>query len=209
MNIENPKMILQGTIYITDNINLIMDIIDMKDPNTVVINLDEYNESIKGEYVIQGAELLPPPGAVIAEQDGDVEAYDFIYESWYNESPIQLFITGIIATLYKGKNIIIYYPELNNPESISAKKMMSMFWNRFGIGIGIVNISRVVFDYLKTPLWLNMMYSHRVIGAYEFLFIYPEDAKIQEPEMRLLCEDIRPTEADPIRVFFDISGRRY
>lgn len=202
-SLQDPKIILKGSIDITDNLAFVMDMISIGNLNLVIINLDEYNNQIQGECVIQGAELLPPPAAVIAEQDGDMQAYDYIYDNWYSEPAIQLFMTGIITTLYKGKNILLYYPELNNAESITIPKLLEIFWIRFGIKIGIVNINSCMYNFKLTPIWLNLMYHNRVLGAYEYLLEYPTDAIIQAPEMAMLVDDIRPPEQDKVKAILD------
>jgi hypothetical protein len=113
------KSILIGRIDITDNLDFVKEVLMNPDPNTILINLDEFNNSLNGPYTIQGVELLPPPEAVIAEQESDMEAYDFIYDAWYNQPELNLFVTGLIASLYQGKNILMYYPDLNPAESIT------------------------------------------------------------------------------------------
>lgn len=210
-NLSNPKIILKGRIDITDNLEFVLDIIKEKYPNMMIINLDEYNNQIQGENVIQGAELLPPPGAVIAEAEGDMYTYDIIYESWYAEPNMQLYITAIISYLYTGKNLILYYPELSNNESITMPKLFDMFWKHYGIKFGIVSNNmqpqNPYYDFRSTPTWLNMMYCHRVIGVNEFLIQYPDDAKIQASEMMLLIEDIRPIESDPVKAILEYQHK--
>ncbi len=222
-SITNPEIILKGSIDITDNLQFVQEMISIGNLNLVIINLDEYNEQIKGENVIQGAELLPPPAAVIAEQDGDMTSYNYIYDSWYNEPAIQLFITGLITTLYRGKNILFYYPDLKDQESITIPKMFEMFWRRFGIRFGVIGVSNVYYDFKSTPVWLNLMFQYGVVGVNEYLTLYPDDARIQPREMARLVSIVRPTEQDKpkaileyqkklkqnpktIRVLFDIGG---
>jgi hypothetical protein len=186
------KSILIGRIDITDNLDFVKEVLMNPDPNTILINLDEFNNSLNGPYTIQGVELLPPPEAVIAEQESDMEAYDFIYDAWYNQPELNLFVTGLIASLYQGKNILMYYPDLNPAESITIPKMLAIFWNKYGIGIGTLGVNNGTYRLNCTPLWLAMMYQCGVIGYVEFLVVFPDDAHIQGPEMNRLLLDIRP-----------------
>ena len=190
------KSILIGRIEITDNFGFVMEVLSNPDPNTLLINLDEYNNQISGEYVIQGMELLPPPEAIIAEQESDMQAYDYIYDAWYNQPELKLFVAGIIASLYKGKNILLYYPDLNPAESITVPKLMGIFWNKFGIGIGTLGANNCTYRLNCTPLWLSMMYQSNIIGYTEFLIVFPDDAHIQTPEMMRLLYEIRPIGKD-------------
>lgn len=186
------KSILIGRIEITDNIGYVKEVLSNPDPSTILINLDEFNNEISGQFTIQGVELLPPPEAVIAEQESDMEAYDFIYDAWYNQPELKLFVTGLIASLYQGRNILMYFPDLNPAESITIPKLLGMFWNKYGIGIGTLGLNNCTYSLNYTPLWLAMMYQCGVIGYVEFLIVFPDDARIQDQEMMRLLTDIRP-----------------
>jgi hypothetical protein len=77
----------------------------------------------------------------MAEQDGDQFAYDAIMDDYYNIKDIQLFVTGIINMLYRGVNVLIYYPDLDPKESITVPKLINLYWNKFGLGIGVLGVS--------------------------------------------------------------------
>jgi len=183
--------VLTGRIDITDNIILIRELLNSLADSTVIINLDEDNK-LEGNIVIQGTMLLPPPEAIIAEQDGDEYSYDTILNEYYNIPDMQLFVTGIINMLYRGNNILFYYPDLNPTESITIPKLLNLFWNKFGLGIGIIGIRECSYNYANIPMWLNMLYSVDAISAYEYLSKYPNDAKILDSFMSKLIGDIRP-----------------
>ena len=183
--------VLTGRIDITDNIILIRELLNSLADSTVIINLDEDNK-LEGNIVIQGTMLLPPPEAIIAEQDGDEYSYDTILNEYYNIPDMQMFVTGIINMLYRGNNILFYYPDLNPTESITIPKLLNLFWNKFGLGIGIIGIRECSYNCANTPMWLNMLYSVDAISAYEYLSKYPNDAKILDSFMSKLIADIRP-----------------
>ena len=222
------KSILIGRIEITDNLGFVKEVLTNPEPGTILINLDEFNNEISGQFTIQGVELLPPPEAVIAEQESDMEAYDFIYNAWFEQPELKLFVAGLIASLYQGRNILMYFPDLNPAESITIPKLLNIFWNKYGIGIGTLGLNNCTYRLNCTPLWLNMMYQCGIIGYIEFLVVFPDDAHIQDPEMMRLLNDIRPIgnntkeciaeilryqkrlKKNPMTqtVFCDISGRR-
>jgi hypothetical protein len=183
--------VLTGRIDITDNPIIIRELLNSLADSTVIINLDEDNK-LEGNIVIQGTMLLPPPEAIIAEQDGDEYSYDTILNEYYNIPDMQLFVTGIINMLYRGNNILFYYPDLNPTESITIPKLLNLFWNKFGLGIGIIGIRECSYNYANIPMWLNMLYSVDAISAYEYLSKYPNDAKILDSFMSKLIGDIRP-----------------
>jgi hypothetical protein len=185
------RVILTGRIDIPDNIILIRELLNSLADSTVIINLDEDNK-LEGNIVIQGTMLLPPPEAIIAEQDGDEYSYDTILNEYYNIPDMQMFVTGIINMLYRGNNILFYYPDLNPTESITIPKLLNLFWNKFGLGIGIIGIRECSYNYANIPMWLNMLYSVDAISAYEYLSKYPNDAKILDSFMSKLIGDIRP-----------------
>ena len=183
--------LLKGRIDITDNIFLIRDILNSLADSTVIINLDEDNKLV-GDIVIQGTMLLPPPEAIIAEQDGDELTYDNVMNDYYNIPDLQLFVTGIINSLYQGINILIYYPDLNPAESITVPKLLNLFWNKFGIGIGIIGAREGFYNYKNIPMWLNMLYNVDAINGYQYLAMYPINAIILDGFMSKLINEIRP-----------------
>ena len=187
--------VINGRIDITDNIILIRDIIDSLDTSTIIINLDEDNKLI-GKQVVQGTILLPPPEAMMAEQDGDEIAYDTILFDYYNTRDLQLYVTGIINTLHNGLNILFYYPNLNPAESVTVPKLLSLFWNMFGLGIGIIGVRDCVYNYSNIPLWLNMLYNANAIDPYEYLTCYPLDINIMDQQMSKLIYDLRPVDTE-------------
>jgi hypothetical protein len=90
--------VLIGRLDITDNIILIRELLTSLADSTVIINLDEDNK-LEGDIVVQGTLLLPPPEAMIAEQDGDAVLYDSILNDYYNIPDIQLVVSGLINML--------------------------------------------------------------------------------------------------------------
>lgn len=185
--------VLNGRIDITDNIILIRELLQSLADSTIIINLDEDNK-IEGDIVVQGTMLLPPPEAIIAEQDGDGLLYDSILNDYYNIPDIQMFVSGIINMLYRGVNILFYYPDLNPAESVTVPKLLNLFWNKFGIGIGIINVREGMYNNKNIPMWLNMLYSVGAIEGYEYLSKYPKDAVILDVFLTKLIQEIRPAD---------------
>jgi len=198
--------VLYGRIDITDNVEIVRTIINSLDNSAVIINLDE-DSRIDGNNVIQGSVLLPPPEAIMAEQDGDQFAYDAIMDDYYNIKDIQLFVTGIINMLYRGVNVLIYYPDLDPKESITVPKLINLYWNKFGLGIGVLGVSDCYYNNNSIPMWLNMLYDANAIGPYEYLCKYPLDAKLLDNYISKLINDIRPADKDKSKGIFRLHKR--
>lgn len=191
------ERILTGTIDITDNLPFILDLSQNANPCVVIINLDEDNMQLKSSRnVLGGVELLPPPEALMAEIDGDEQTYDIIYNMHFDTEFVTKYVTCLIGALYIGKRIILYYPSLDPSENNTVKKLLEMFWKRYGIGIGIMGRNMGMYDITCTPIWLKMLYTGMIIGPIEFLAKYPIDAVLEAPIMDRLLNDIRPVSTD-------------
>lgn len=180
--------ILTGTIYITDDLQLVRNV---PDRTVKIISLDEENRISPNEpNVIVGTCLLPPMEALIAEVDGDEDLYDAYYLNHLNEPSIQEFIGAIISALYKGISLLMYAPMMK--ENIFVSKLRSHLWALYGIGIGIAGGEPCQFDPRCIPIWLNMIYFANVIGPNEFLLYYPENAYMDDMIINKLIVDIKP-----------------
>lgn len=168
--------ILKGTVYITDNLNIVMNVPD----NSVrVIALDE------GEFlnpndpnVIVGSCLLPPPEALIAEVDGDEDLYNLHYMTHFNNPYNQQFIAALIGALYQGTSLLLFTPKIK--DNFTIVKLREMFWGFFGIKIGIAGVDECVYDQKCIPIWLNMIFLSDIISPNEYLIMYPSDAKLDD-----------------------------
>ena len=70
-------------------------------------------------------------------------------------------------------------------------------FNRYGIHIGKIGAqnpveSQCFYDEKCIPIWLNMIYSVRVISGLEYLYQYPEDAVINTNVMDDLIRELSP-----------------
>lgn len=188
--------ILKGTIYITEDVNYIYNL-PLQTGMHKIVNLDEDGILGDGRDIIGGTCLLPPIDAKIAEADGNEQMYDTIYSNHLLLPFQQQFIAALIAFLYKGGNLVLFLPELGYTNT--KEKLIKFLWTIYGIHPGIIppNVTNYdggcFYDVKCTPIWLNLIYSARVISAYEYLIQYPEDAMISNQEvMNLLIEDINP-----------------
>lgn len=172
--------ILKGTMYITDDPNVVYNL-PMDNNRTRVISMDEDNTLIENDGILVGTCLLPPIEAKIAEADSNEPLYDNIYSNHLLEPYQQQFISAILSYLYKGGNFILFLPETG---TITRDKFIYFMYRNFGVHIGIIGhpnpqAANWYCDERCIPLWLNMIYSVHVISAYEYLYMYPIDAVIQ------------------------------
>ena len=191
--------ILKGFIYITDNLDAVYNF--PVGPTGKIINLDEDGILPENENVIGGTCLLPPMAAKIAEADGNEALYDEIYKAHLLEIYQLQFISALLAYLYKGGNLLLFLPELGYTNTMD--KLIQFMQLLYGIHIGKIgsnnpNDSIVFYDLGYSPMWLNLLYNDAcIINAYEFLYLFPEDANINNNPrvMERLINDIRPVES--------------
>lgn len=185
---------LKGQIFITDNMDVIFN--TPLNQFSKVVSLDEDDVLEKSNNVLGGTCLLPPMEAKIAEADGNEQMYDAIYSEHLLMPFQQQFIAALIAFLYKGGNLIIFLPEIgyNN----TANKFIEHLFRLYGIHPGLIGdsnpmIANCYYDTKCIPIWLNLLFIADVVSPTEFLYLYPEDAVINnESVMRKLLDYIRP-----------------
>ena len=184
--------ILKGSIYITDNLDIVY---NAPFNTTKIINLDEDGILQDNEAFIGGTCLLPPMEAKIAEADGNEYNYDIFYQSHLMEPYQQQFIAALISYLYRGGNLILFLPETGYDNT--KKKLIYHLWTLYGIHIGIIGSTNpyesCYYDEKCEVIWMNMIYTSKVIDAKEYLYMYPLDAVINNQQViSELIEELHP-----------------
>lgn len=185
---------LKGTIYITEDMNIINSI--PYNGNARIVSLDEDNILPENNITLVGTCLLPPMEAKIAEVDGNQELYDTIYSNHLLMPYQQQFASALISYLYKGGNLILFLPELgyNNTKEM----VIYQFYKLYGIHIGLIGaqdpqVANCYYDETCIPMWLNSIYSVSAITPYEFLYMYPLDAVLSNNVIiKKLVEELNP-----------------
>lgn len=187
--------ILKGTIFITSNIDIIYN--TPMNGTVKIINLDEDGVlNMNSSNIIGGTCLLPPMEAKIAEADGNEMLYDNAYSSHLLMPFQQQFIAALIAFLYKGGNLILFLPELGYTNTID--KLVEHLFKLYGLHPGIIGhqnpqMTNCYYDAKCIPIWLNLIFIANVISAYEYLYMYPEDASIfNDAVINQLIYEIQP-----------------
>ena len=189
--------IIKGTAYITGDVNVIYN--TPMNNMIKVVSMDEDGILMENDSIITGTCLLPPVQAKIAEADGNEQLYDTIYTNHLLDQYQQQFISALLSFLYKGGNLIFFLPELGYTNTM--EKFTALMYSRYGIHIGLIGhqnpaIANFYLDERCIPIWLDMIYSVRVIDAYEYLYQYPLDAPLgcNSRTMEQLLDEIRPFE---------------
>lgn len=189
-------MILKGNILLTTNKNIIMETLHMR-PDVKIISLDEDNElGLDPRIVIPGTILLPPPEAIIAEVDGDEKKYNIIYNAHLLSEPVKEYISSILAFLYKGGKLLLYYP--NSDYNNTMKNMVFFILINYGIHIGIIddpdpNISGCYFDANLENVQLDLIYYYtNIMDWREYLYNYPPMFPINDQILNILLNQINP-----------------
>lgn len=186
--------ILKGDITLTDNLEFVKEILFSNSPNTKIISLDESN-SIPLEHpnVIGGICLLPPIDALIAEADGDEELYNQYYYDHFTNPSVEQFVAAVVILLMSNINLLVYIPEID--QTNTAKKLMEMFWRRYGIGMGVMSNTIQKshnYDYSASPIWLGFAIKSNVISCRDYLYAYPIDCSIPDDILQYIIMDISP-----------------
>lgn len=186
---------LKGTIFITDNLDIIYNA-PIGSRLIRIVSLDEDGILDNMNGVIGGTCLLPPIEAKIAEADGNEQMYDRCYSGHLLLPYQQEFLSALIAFLYKGGDLILFLPELgcNN----TATKLIQHLYAMYGIHPGLIGdknpqVANCYYDAKCSPIWLNMIFIANVISAREYLFMYPVDAVItNDAVMCKLIDEMKP-----------------
>lgn len=183
---------LTGSIYITNSIDVIRSI--QIEPNTRIINLDEDLVNTDSNFVIGGTCLLPPIEAKMAESDGYEKLYDDIYVRSLT-APFQTeFFTALIAFLRKGGKLILFLPDDPN----AFVKLPAYIMTLYGIHIGIIGaqdplIANSYYNNAYLYIWLNLLYTHNIISAFEYLYLFPMQLDVNNNAItNKLIVDIKP-----------------
>lgn len=186
---------LKGTIYITDSLDVLYNI--QLNGMTKIISLDEDNVlDMESKDIIGGTCLLPPIEANIAEVDGNELLYNEAYSNHLLLPYQQQFISALIAFLYKGGNLILFLPELGYTNT--TEKLVEHLFRIYGLHPGVIGqqnplLANCYYDAKCIPIWLNLIFTANVISAYEYLYMYPEDASISNTSiMNRLIQEIKP-----------------
>lgn len=190
-------MILKGNIYITTDENIIREAIYNR-PDVKVISLTEEGQlkDIDPRCYVSGTILLPPLDAIIAEIDGDEQKYDMIYFAHMSSPSVKEYMSSIIAFLYKGGKLLLYFPSENYNNTL--KKMLYFILIQYGIHIGIIgdtnpDNARCYFDANLECLQLDLIYFYTGIMDWrEYLYMYPLNFPISNQILDILMNQIRP-----------------
>ena len=173
----------KGNIFITSNVSVVYN--TPLNSNVRIISLDEDGILAENDSIIKGTCLLLPIDAKIAEADGNEQLYDVIYAN-HLSAPYQYdFIGALLAFLFKVGDLILFLPDMEYTNTI--KKFIELMYKRYGVHIGFIDtpndpvLSCCRYDERCLPMWLNMMYNIDAIGIYEYLYLYPSDARIEPP----------------------------
>lgn len=159
-------MLLKGTIYITNDINLCLT--NMAMCKTIII-ADE-PENYRMPQAIGGSLLLPPYQALELLVDGNERDFEFEYDQYLNNDiSVYKFINIILQALIVGTNIIF----LVESNDIDFMKVLRRY---FAVSFGIIlgdSMNPFSFDINYTTSILNRLYSCDDISKETYLSLYP------------------------------------
>lgn len=190
-------MILRGNIYITSEKDIIFQALQSNDPGLKIISIDEDKTlGFENDRIIPGTILLPPIDAKIAELDGDEQKYDIIYSIHLQTDPVKQYMAGILAFLFNGGRLLIYYPdqEYNNTKI----KLLAFIFIIYGVHIGILGDNNpdnatCFYDANLEHFQLDLIFQFtRIIDWRTYLILYPLEFPIPDQILDILFMELHP-----------------
>lgn len=162
----------------TDNRQEVMNIISSNAPNIKVLDLEE-DASLPLDHpmVANGIAILPPVDSMIAEQDGNANAYFDFYYKRMCEPEQEDFMTAIICFLCNGNTMVVYIP---NIRSVLASMFRKVIDAKYGILIGMYPQEQTLYNYDFAPVWLWKMYTVNFISARDYMILFPKEQLIPD-----------------------------
>lgn len=179
--------ILTGQFLITDNRSEVMNMISSNAPNLRVMDLEEEASlPLDHPMVVNGIPLLPPVDSIIAEQDGNAQAYFGFYYDRLGEPEQEDFMTAIICYLCNGGIMIGFVPDL---KFVMPNMLRRVLDARYGIRIGMYPMEQTLYNYDYAHIWLWKMYTVGFIDAKMYLKLFPVEQHIPDYAISKLIYD--------------------
>ncbi len=196
-------MLLKGTIYITNDINLCLSNLNMC--KTIIIADEPDNYRIP--QAVGGSLLLPPYEAMSALVDGEENIFKSIYMDYLNNNlSVYKFINIILQALIAGTNIILLI-DREGPKFDMV--LREYFISAFGIILGDES-HQFQFDLNYIPGILNRLYSDDDINVEYFLRLFPEDMPFDPFIIRKMAFDTHtPFINDYENQLSELKGKLY
>lgn len=185
----------KGNIFITTDMNIIINQANMRDPNTRIVFLDEVDPHlIESTGGLAGYLLLPDYNGTCARLDNDMEGYRSLYIQHLMSESVTLYIGVIFRVLLEGANIIFYMSK--DSYEMYFPLLNEFFMNSFGLCIGTAQ-SQPVFNINFTPQILTMMYlissgNLKLLSFEEFMLLYPQGIQLNDDVIRKMADEINP-----------------
>ena len=138
-------MNILGTLYLTDNKNVVINAILNPSRFTICMDTSETGNVEEDNMLhqmfpgnVQKATILnAPPKAVYAEIDGEHERFIELYNEYLDSPEVTDFIVAMLSHMHRGyeRDIIIYVPNFNE-DSVWINVLLINIFTRFGIHIG-------------------------------------------------------------------------
>lgn len=179
---------LKGTMYITDDKDICINSIN--NPASILLTLEEGNSifNLSNNNITKATILLPPPDVSIMAVDGNAELCTNTYYAYLHLPHVSEFIATIMMVLYRGGNIIIYYPKDEFSELFSGL-LTNFFMITYGIMIGNRGIE-YRYDPSFEPINLSTLYSNGFLSPNDFLKEYPVGVPISNELINKLINEL-------------------
>lgn len=208
-------MIVQGTVYMTDSLELIHNELNSMENRRLgrkimVLSLDEMNCELEHQYpndVYKAVCLLPPPSAIFHQIDGDQQAFIDDYTMYLQLEVVTDYLSAVFNALMNGVNILLYTPSFGE-DIVWINILLNFMENFYGIHIGTSSVNRFWYNPSYDIALANTMYAYNAIDVIQYMIITPDDyVMIPHHLVAKIAYDLRiyiPREDDPMEAFFQM-----
>ena len=157
-------MIINGSIYLTSDINMIANNI----ATSKIINVTENAIFLQHQNSVKATILLPPIDAIMADSDNDIDTLHSIYWSYFLSDEVTEFMAIICTVLYKGVNIFMYVPEEEIREFSYIRLLLDYIRLTYGLYVGTPN-QQFSFDLNYTQYIADLLFNNNLLSSEEYL----------------------------------------
>lgn len=182
---------LTGTMYFTTDINIINN--SLNATNVCILDLNEMGSILDPNHpkVIPATLLLPPPDALLAEIDGNLDLFQSIYLQHLFSDDVIEFIAVILLYLLKSGHVILFISQIPE-DSVWLNTLLNYFKLNNGIQIGLSLEVPYFYDIRFNSTNSNILYLCNCINANEYLMYDDPNVLIPPETLSKLMYELQP-----------------
>lgn len=185
---------MKGNIYVTTDMNIVINQFNTRDPNTKIIFLDEVDPGVVLSIrPVIGTILLPEYKGTCARLDNNINEYRNLYISHLLGEECTSYIAVVLRALMSGINILMYITK--DSYEMYFPVLYEFIFNSYGLSIGTAQ-SQPMFNTNYMPQICNLLYTMDLMSFKEFMIIYPPTLALDDNVVRKMIEEENPYTTD-------------